>query len=320
MSNREIISEGWPSIAVVGAGAVGCYFGGMLARAGAPVTLIGRQLHMDAIAREGLYLDGLRVRQRIPIRTSTDIEAASSAQVILFCVKTIDTETVARAMQPHLAPDSTVLSLQNGVDNVERIQAAAGIRAIPAVVYVAAAMVAPGHVKHSGRGDLILGRAQQVGEAEDLAPMFERAEVPCRVSASIDADLWAKMIMNCAYNAFSALTRARYGHIVHTPYMRDLMRRVVVETVEVACAAGVPIEESGMVEDAYRLGEAMFGAMSSTAQDIARAKHTEIDSLNGYIVRRGAELGVDTPVNQTLHALVKMLEQSSREEQSVAAP
>ncbi len=318
----EGIQGAWPAVAVVGAGAVGCYFGGMLARAGAPVTLIGRRLHMDAIARQGLYLEGLRVRQRIPMRASTDIGAARDAQVVLFCVKTVDTETVAQALQPHLASKSVLVSLQNGVDNVERIHTSAGIRAVPAVVYVAAAMSGPGHVKHSGRGDLILGQVpgESGNRVEAIAAMFERAEVPCRVSPAIAADLWAKMVMNCAYNAISALTRARYGRIVQTPCTRDLMRRVVVETVAVARAAGVPLAEAGMIDDAFRLGETMAGALSSTAQDVARAKHTEIDSLNGYVVRRGAALGVDTPANQTLHALVKLLEESVRDERAAAPP
>lgn len=304
----------WPTVAVVGAGAVGCYFGGMLARAGAPVTLIGRRMHMDAIARQGLYLEALDFQERIPVQVSTDIAAARGSRIVLFCLKTVDTETAARMLHPHLSPGSVVVSLQNGVDNVERIRSATGIEATPAVVYVAAAMVAPGHVKHSGRGDLVVGRARSAGSADAIAETFERAGVPCRVSDTIQADLWAKMVMNCAYNAISALTRARYGRIIGDPNTHGLMRRVVVETVAVARAAGVMLDEAATIEDAFRLGEAMSGALSSTAQDIARGKLTEIDSLNGYVVRRGAALGVDTPANQALHALVKLLEQTAQGE------
>ncbi|MGH9439168.1 MAG: ketopantoate reductase family protein, partial [Terriglobia bacterium] len=147
----------WPRVAVMGAGAVGCYFGGMLARAGAPVTLIGRPQHVEAINREGVFIDGVNFQEKIPVSASTELSTAREAQVVLFCVKTLDTEQVARALAPHLARGATVISLQNGVDNVERIRAAVGLEAIAAVVYVAAEMAGPGHVKHSGRGDLIIG-------------------------------------------------------------------------------------------------------------------------------------------------------------------
>jgi 2-dehydropantoate 2-reductase len=308
--------SGWPAVAVVGAGAVGCYFGGMLARAGVPVTLIGRARHVEAIAREGLLLDGLRVHERIPVAATTELVAARESRVVLFCVKTVDTEAGAQALRPHLAAGSVVVSLQNGVDNVERIYAAAQIRALPAVVYVGCAMTGPGQVKHTGRGDLILG--DPMANAEAIARMFEHAGVPCRVSQTIEADLWAKMVMNCAYNAISALARARYGRIVRTSWARDLMQRAVEETVAVARAAGVPLEEAAMVEAAFQLGEAMAGARSSTAQDIGRGRPTEIDSLNGYVVRRGEALGVPTPVNRALWALVKLLEESAREERDAA--
>lgn len=310
----------WPTVAVMGAGAVGCYFGGMLARAGAPVTLIGRPRHVDAIAAQGLLLDTLQFQQRVAVSASADVAAVSRSQVVLFCVKTLDTETVAKAMAPHLAPGAAVVSLQNGVDNVERIYSASGIEAISAVVYVASAMIAPGHVKHSGRGDLIVGDPSGTGQApagrgavEAIAVMFERAGVPCRLSKNIQAELWTKMIMNCAYNAISALSRARYGRIARAPWTRDLMKQIVEEAVAVACAAGVSLSGAAMVEAALQLGEAMQGALSSTAQDINRGRLTEIDSLNGYVVRRGMELGVDAPANRTLYALVKLLEQSAAE-------
>src|ERR1051326_2478279 len=140
-------ADHWPAVAVVGAGAVGCYFGGMLARSGIGVTLIGRARHMDAIARDGLLLDGLRVHERIPAAASTKItEGLRDARVVLFGVKTVDTETAAREMLPFLSPEAAVLSLQNGVDNVDRIYGATQSRAIPVSVYVAAEMAAPGQL------------------------------------------------------------------------------------------------------------------------------------------------------------------------------
>lgn len=311
--------ETWPRFAVMGAGAVGCYFGGMLARAGAPVTLIGRRLHVEAMTRNGLCLESIHFQQQIPVSAFTDAQPACQAEVVLLCVKTLDTEEAAKALAPHLASGAVVVSLQNGVDNVERIRSVAKIEAIPAVVYVAAEMTAPGCVKHTGSGHLIIGDlSASDGKEKSLRPRLEalagrfaRAGVPCRVSENIEADLWTKLIMNCAYNAVSALSRARYAGMVSNPWARAVMRQVIEETVAVARAADVRLPDIDMVEAGWRLAETMPGAISSTAQDLARGKRTEIDSLNGYVARRGAELGVETPVNRTLHALVKLLEEGA---------
>jgi 2-dehydropantoate 2-reductase len=303
-------AESWPRIAVLGAGAVGCYFGGMLARAGAPVTLIGRPHHVEALNRDGLWLEGLQVQEWIPVAASGDVRAVRDAAVVLLCVKTSDTEETARAVAPHLARGARVLCLQNGVDGVERMRAAGGFEAFAAVVYVAAAMTGPGRVKHTGRGDLVLGdpHGGRRGDLEQLAGMFARAGVPCVVADDIAAELWTKLAINCAYNAASALGRVRYGRLVQDPAAREVLRRAVEETAAVAQALGVQLPAAGLVEAAYRLGEAMRKATSSMAQDIQRGKRTEIDALNGYVARRGAEQGVATPVNQTLYALVKLLE------------
>lgn len=305
--------QDWPRIAVMGAGAVGCYFGGMLARAGAPVTLIGRQPHVAAINRDGLHIDGLHVREQVRVTASEDVRAARNAAIVLLCVKTLDTETAARSLAAHLAPGTIVASLQNGVDNVERIRAAAGISAIPAAVYVGVAMAAPGRVKHSGRGDLAVGvrAGGSRRELEDFAALFIRAGVPCRISENIEGDLWTKLLMNCACNAVSALGRARYGRIVHHSATRAIMTQVGREVEAVARAVGVCLPAGDLLDLVWKLGDAMPNATSSTAQDIARGKPTEIDSLNGYVARRGAELGIATPVNQTLHAMVKLLEETT---------
>src|SRR5690606_19156137 len=142
-------------IAVMGAGAVGCYYGGMLARAGHEVTLIGRKAHVAAMAAQG----GLRFESRrfdgvIPLRAETEASAVAGADVVLFCVKSADTAEAGREIAPHLKGDTVVLSLQNGVDNAERLQVVVDCAVVPVVVYVAAEMAGPGHIRHHGRGDL----------------------------------------------------------------------------------------------------------------------------------------------------------------------
>jgi len=140
-------------IAVMGAGAVGCYFGGMLARAGHPTVLIGRRAHVDAFRAGGLHFEGLKFDEHVPVEASTEPEAVRGAQLVLFCVKSTDTEKAAAQIAPHLAADALVVNLQNGVDNTERIQSRVTCPVIPAVVYVATEMKGPGHLKHHGRGE-----------------------------------------------------------------------------------------------------------------------------------------------------------------------
>ena len=307
----------YPRVAVMGAGAVGSFFGGMLARSGAPVTLIGRAAHAQAIAAGGLIVESFRFPrpERIRVEAATSAEAVRGAQIVLLCVKTLDTESAAQSIAPHLAPDGIVVSMQNGVDNVARIRAASGIDALGAAVYVAAEMVAPGHVKHTGRGDLIVGpfpaSNHDADVIERVAHCFARAGMPCRLAEDIRGSLWMKMLMNCAYNAISALGRSRYGRMATRAEIREIMRHAIEEAVAVARAEAIPLPVENFVETGWKLAETMGNATSSTAQDIARGKKTEIDSLNGYIVRRGIALGVPTPVNQTLHGLIKLLEESA---------
>jgi 2-dehydropantoate 2-reductase len=294
-------------VAVVGAGAVGCYFGGMLARAGTPVTLIGRAHHVDAINRDGLFLERSDFQAHIKVQADTRVEAVRDATIILLSVKTTDTETTAQTLAAHLGRDTLLVSFQNGVDNAERIQRVTGIKAVPAVVYVAAAMTGPGRVKHNGRGDIVIGRLPR------LENVFENAGISCRVSDNIAAELWTKLVMNCAYNAISALTRSHYLAIKENPLARTVMKELIREVVAVASASGISIASpEELFEAALKLGAAMSTATSSTEQDIARGRPTEIDSLNGYVARRGRELGIPTPINTALHALVKLLEAQAR--------
>lgn len=303
--NREPIR-----VAVLGAGAVGCFFGGMLARAGHRVTLIGRPVHVDAFRKSGLHFDGLEFDEHVPVHASTEAGAVRGARLILFCVKSTDTEQAAAQIAPFLDADSIVVNLQNGVDNTERIQARISRPVIPAVVYVATEMAGPGHLKHHGRGDLVIGALDDKVPADVLALVkqwFEPAGVPVVISSNVAGELWAKLVVNCAYNALSAIARLPYGRMIEGAGVRDVMRDVVEETLAVAKASGV-VMAPGMLERTYAIAEAMPTQYSSTAQDLARGKPTEIEHLNGYVARRGAVLGVPTPANRALYALVRLLE------------
>ena len=292
-------------VAVLGAGAVGCFYGGMLARAGHRVTLIGRPIHVDAFRKSGLHFEALKFDEHVAVDASTDPAAVRGARLVLFCVKSTDTEQAAAQIAPHLDADAVVVNLQNGVDNTERIQAKVSQLVVPAVVYVATEMKGPGHLKHHGRGDLVIGPNEQV------KAWFESAGVSAVISDNVAGELWAKLVVNCAYNALSAITQLPYGKLINGTGIRDTMRDVVEETLAVAKASGVQMAPD-LLAKTWMIAEAMPTQYSSTAQDLARGKPTEIDHLNGYVVRRGIELGVPTPANRALHALVKLLESKAR--------
>ena len=300
----------WPRVTVVGAGAVGGYFGGMLARAGAPIMMIGRAAFVETVKKNGLFLDAVQFKESVRVEASTELTAARGAEIVLFCVKTLDNATTARELAPLLAPGALVVSMQNGVDNAEQIRAASGLDALSTVVYVAASVPEPGRVKHSGRADLVIGPRN--AQSERVAGLFERAGVGCRISDNIEGELWTKLTWNCALNALSALGRAQYGQIAASADARKVVETAVFEILAVARAAGVrpPGFEDPQVAlaGAFQIATQLAEAYSSTAQDMMRGKRTEIDSLNGYIARRGAELGVATPVNHALFTLVKLAE------------
>lgn len=296
-------------VTVMGAGAVGCYFGGLLARAGHAVTLIGRPQHVQVFQAQGLRLQTQTFDETVAVQASTDAAAVAGADLVLFAVKSTDTESAGEQMRPHLAPGALVLCLQNGVDNAERLRAVLpGARVAAAVVYVATEMAGPGHLLHHGRGELVIEPTpQDPSLSETVAQALVAAGVPTEISDNVRGALWAKLIINCAYNALSAVGRLPYGELVQRPGVLDVMRDVVAECRAVAEADRVTVP--GDVDAAVRrIAQTMPGQYSSTAQDLMRGKPSEIDHLNGLVVQRGDVLGVPTPANRVLWTVVKLVE------------
>jgi 2-dehydropantoate 2-reductase len=291
-------------IVVMGAGAVGCYYGALLARAGHDVTLVGRPSHVAAMRERGLLLETKAGSEHIRVTAATDASDVSRPDLVLVSVKSSDTEDAGRALADRLAPDTTILCLQNGVDNAERLAAVLGRPVLSAVVYVGAEMAGPGHVRHHGRGELVIGASSA---SAALARALSEAGIPTTVSDDIAAALWSKLIVNCAYNALSAVGGIAYGPMLEVPGTRDLMIRVIDECTAVAAAAGVRVP-ADIRERTLAIGPAMPSQFSSTAQDLMRDKPTEIDHLNGYVVRKGRDVGIDTPANAALWVMVKLAE------------
>lgn len=309
MSGSERAAGTPLTVAVMGAGAVGCFFGGMLARAGHDVVLIGRPAHVDAIRAHGLRMDTRMFDEQVRLRADTEASAAQGADVVLFCVKSTDTVAAARELEPFLGPDTLLLSLQNGVDNAERLREVLRQPVSAAVVYVATEMAGPGHVKHHGRGELVIEPAPG---AERVAQAFVASGVAVEISDNVRGALWSKLLINCAYNALSALSDQPYGELVKGEGVWTVMDQLLDEGHAVAEADGVRLV--GDVREAVRkIAVTMPGQFSSTAQDLRRGKPTEIDHLNGFLVRRGEALGVPVPANRVLHTLVRLAELGNEE-------
>jgi 2-dehydropantoate 2-reductase len=303
-------------IAVVGAGAVGSFYGAMLARAGHRVTLIGRPAHVDAITRNGLKLDlaTSSTTEIIQIEASTELSSLHIADLVLFCVKSTDSASVALQIAPHLSPNALIMSLQNGVENSNLIAKQVANVVIPCVVYVATEIPAPGCVKHHGRGDLVIGAmlASRLRDPQktlqEIVELFDSAQVPVQISPNVMAELWSKLMINCAFNAISGLAQIQYGKLAALEPVRSTQTALVKEVIAVAHADGIHLSETVALQAVEQISVTMGSQKSSTAQDMARSKLSEIDHLNGFIVRRGQALGVATPVNQALFALVKLVE------------
>lgn len=303
-------------IAVVGAGAVGSFYGAMLSRAGHRVTLIGRPAHVQATTRNGLKLDlaSSSATEVIQIEASTELSSLRSADLVLFCVKSTDSASVALQIAPYLSPHALIMSLQNGVENAALIAQHVPQAVIPCVVYVATEIPAPGCVKHHGRGELVIG-TMQVSRLSDpqktlqeIVELFGSAQVPVQISQNVMVELWSKLMINCAFNAISGLAQIQYEKLAALESVRITQAAVVKEVIAVALADGIHLSEPVALQAVAQISVTMGSQKSSTAQDMARSKPSEIDHLNGFIVRRGLALGVATPVNQALFALVKLLE------------
>ncbi len=285
------------------------------------MTLIGREAHMQAIEKNGLQLD-LENSSSIEIirpHTSTEVSAVKDADLVLFCVKSTDSESVAQDIAPYLLPHAVIISLQNGVENAMLITRYVKNAVVPAVVYVASEITAHGYVKHRGRGDLVIGAMSPPRlphphqTLTDIANFFASAQVAVRISDYVMLELWSKLMVNCAFNAISGLSQLTYGQLAKRDSIRSTQTDVVKEVIAVAKADGVVLSETDALQTVANLAVAMAGQKSSTAQDMARHKISEIDHLNGFIVRRGFAHGIATPVNQALYALVKLVESSYAE-------
>ena len=225
-------------VAVIGAGAVGCYYGGLLLKAGHDVTFIGRTPHVDAINAHGLLLDTKTFKGHLSAKAAADTGALAPPDLVLVCVKSADTEHAGRSLAGRLKPETVMLSLQNGVDNAPRLAAVTGHAVIPAVVYVGSEMAGPGHIRHHGGGDLAIGAS---ASSETLAQTLQAAGIGTTIADDIEVTLWSKLVINCAFNALSAVADISYGPMLEVEGAGDVVASAVREAIAVARACGIAL-------------------------------------------------------------------------------
>jgi 2-dehydropantoate 2-reductase len=281
--------------------------------------LLGRTAHLDAIAAHGLYVEGIWGEHHAAgFHLVTDAaQATGPFDVMLMCVKSFHTSGVAHAVASLLAPDGVVVSLQNGLGNVEQIAAHVGWQHVLAGrVIFGAEVVAPGRVRVTVYADpVLIGIWQEEPNpyldawARQWADRLALSGVPARYCADIKAALWAKVLYNGALNPLSALLRVHYGALAHEPNTRAIMNAVFDEVYAVAAAEGVALPLASPADyraEFYgRLVPSTFHHRSSMLQDLERKRPTEIDAINGAVWQRGRAHGIGTPVNEVLTRLVQ---------------
>jgi 2-dehydropantoate 2-reductase len=309
-------------IVIVGSGAMGALFGARFSATGHHVTLYDTwQEHVDAINRNGLSIEGLDgatvVRYRIPA-SATPPEEIETAELVLVMVKAYDTFNALKPLADRIAPAAFVLSLQNGLGNLEQIRAAlpGHDRILIGTTAHGSTVVSPGRIRHAGKGMTTFGDptlpATPRFPLTGLRNTFQKAGFETQLATNVYSAIWAKLVSNVAINPISALTGLRNGELLHDPDVVTIVEQVVSETVAVMQAAGVPAVADDYLRHARDVMEGTHDNLSSMLQDIRRGRRTEIDAINGAVVRLGDELGVPVPTNRWLAAFVRHREADAR--------
>ncbi len=298
-------------VAVVGAGAMGCLFGGRLSRV-ADVWLVEPwPEHVAAMRRDGLHLIEPDGEQTIPVQATTDPEdVGEPVDLAIVLVKSHQTEMAASIAKQLLAPDGLALTLQNGLGNLEAIARVVGEnRAVQGVTSHGATLLGPGRVRHAGSGPTYLALTPQTeAGVRAVAELFRQAGFEVHLSEDLDSTIWGKLVINVGINALTALLRVPNGALVEIEPARALMRDAVAEAVRVATAKGIQLPYADPLAQVEAVCRATAENRSSMLQDVLRGAPTEIEAINGAVVREGLAVGVDTPVNALLVRLIKAVE------------
>jgi 2-dehydropantoate 2-reductase len=298
-------------ILVVGAGAMGCLFSSYFKKAGHAVSLLEiLPERVDRINRQGIHVEGVRGRHRVKVPAYV-APPSVEPDLAIVCVKAYDTLQAARNIRDILRPDTQVLTLQNGLGNVEILAEVLGKeRVLGGVTAEGATLLAPGRIRHAGQGNTIL---QSGPDGEAIAAIFRDAGFQARAEAKIQDFIWGKLIVNVGINALTAVTRLKNGRLPELEGSRQIMEAAVSEALAVAKAAGVSIPYPDPWATVVEVCRNTAGNVASMLQDVLKQQPTEIAFINGAVVREGKKLRVPTPVNTTLASLVTVIQETYEE-------
>ena len=296
-------------VAVYGAGGVGGYFGGRLAQAGADVHFIARGAHLRALREHGLRVRSVKGDFEIPVPVTDDPAEVGWCDFVLFCVKTFDTDAAAARLGPLVGDGSAVMSLQNGVENVEKLARAVGDEHVMGgAAFIFAQIAEPGVIAHTGGPASITfgeldGRASP--RAKRLLACCEQAGIEAELSASIKTVLWAKLAFICAQAGMTAAVRLPIGEIRTAAASWAAFSRLVAEVCAVAEADGTPVPQAAQ-ERALALAQAAEpGSFSSLHDDLVAGRRMELEALHGFVVRRAAQHGLAVPTSEAVYAILQ---------------
>jgi 2-dehydropantoate 2-reductase len=304
-------------IAVVGAGGVGSVFGGRLAAAGHDVWLVHRRREVvEALRRDGLQLEGSNGnRERIPLQATDSTSEVGEVDLVLILTKSTDTRAAAEASRCMMGDAALAVTLQNGLGNLEIMAEVLGReRVLLGMTYAGAALVGPGEVRHTATGQSFLGEPNGTysNRAERLAQTFSQAGMPTEATDRLWEMVWGKLVINAAMNATCALTGASGEAALRSGAASAWLDLVAEETAAIAAALGIALPYPDAAARVRKHCQDVGRSKPSMLQDMERRRPTEIDSINGAIVREGARLGIPTPYNQALLLLVKAREEVGR--------
>jgi 2-dehydropantoate 2-reductase len=304
-------------IVVMGAGAVGGYFGAKLAVAGHDVQFIARGKHLAALCRDGLRVKSpagdLHVKNAL---VGGDAGFSGGAELVLFCVKSYDTETAAEALRPMVGASTAILSLQNGVDNADKLARRFGDnRTLAGVVYLGAQVAAPGVIEHSTGGKIIFGPRSDGGNgaAKLVEHTLAAAEIPCEKTADIRSAQWRKLLWNAPFCAISCLTRATVKDILESDSLTELAVNCMEEVKQAAAVRGIDLPRQ-LFSETMDFSKTLGGFKPSMLQDLEAGKRLEYEAFNGIVVTLLADAGKDAPVNRVFYGVLKYFDEKIREE------
>ena len=298
-------------IAVIGAGGVGGYFGGRLAHAGEDVVFIQRGAHLEALQRSGLSVSSPLGDFAVPkVRAQADAAGIGPVDVVLVTVKSNHTGQAAALARDLLGPDTAVISLQNGIENEDRLAAVLGRAQVAGgVAYILSLIEAPGRIRHSGQtARMLFGEldGRPSARLEAFRDACAQAGIDAELSADITAALWAKFAVICPHSGMTALTRMPIGPVRTDPDCRALLEACAREVIQLAAARGV-ILPPALIENPCAFFDRVPADMTSSLHhDVTHGKPLELEWLNGAVVRLGREAGVATPVNHFIYAALKL--------------